>query len=248
MLPTELMAVFAQQFRDAEEHADRIYEPVIGLVTDNKDPDKLSRVKVNFPFLPGTDTSHWAPVVSLGAGEERGWYFLPELDDEVVVMFAHGDIRRPVVLGALWNGSDDPPDANDGANERRVIHSREGSRIEFDDDAGTITFEDGGGIGKIVISTENKITIEAMSGDVCIQAPDGELNIVAKEIKADASMNLHVAAGSSGAGIGGDGKVTLKGGSMIKVAGLTVELKASGVRAPKAAEASPEDIPDPVAG
>jgi uncharacterized protein involved in type VI secretion and phage assembly len=245
MLPTELIHVFARRFREAEEHADRIYEPVIGVVTDNKDPDKLSRVKVNFPFLPGTDTSHWAPVVSLGAGKERGWYFLPEVDDEVVVMFAHGCIRRPVVLGAVWNGQDAPPDSNDGANERRVIHSREGSRIEFDDDAGTVVLEDGGGIGKITMTTENKITIEATSGDVCIQAPDGELNVVCKELKATGSMNLHVTGGSSGVVIGGDGKVTLKGGSMIKVAGAQVSLKAS-AGAPGEASASPEEVPDPL--
>jgi len=247
VFPTNLASYFFGQIRDAEERADRIYEPVIGLVVDNKDPDKLARVKVKFPTLPGTDTSWWAPMASLGAGKDRGWFFLPEVDDEVLVMFAHGDIRRPIVLGAIWNGKDKPPDKNDGGNERRTIVSREGSKIIFDDDKGEITISDGGGIGKIVI-TKDKITLEATQGDVCLQAPKGEINIVAKELSSTGSMNYHIEAASGGLQVGGDAAVTVKAGMMLQLNGATCKVMASGAAAPSGGQAQCEEVPDPVAG
>jgi uncharacterized protein involved in type VI secretion and phage assembly len=70
----------------------------------------------------------------IGAGKNRGWFFIPEKNDEVLVMFEHGDINRPLVVGSLWNGKDKPPDKNPGGNPRRVIKSRLGSKITFDDD------------------------------------------------------------------------------------------------------------------
>ena len=228
MFPSDLPSFFFQQIREAEERADKIYEPVIGVVVDNKDPDKLARIKVKFPSLPGDDSSKWAPIVALGAGADRGWFFLPEVDDEVLVMFEHGDFNRPVAIGAIWNGTDKPADKNDGANERRTIVSRCGSKIVFDDDKGTITLEDGGGEGTFTITTENKIIIESKSGDVCAQAPAGDVNVVANEIKLEADSSLKCeAATASPSGFlnaGADGKVTFKGDSMLDVSGMLVNL------------------------
>lgn len=237
--------LLSQQIREAEERADRIYEPVIGLVTDNKDPDGLSRVKVKFPTLPGDDDSWWAPLAAFGAGEDRGWYFLPEVNDEVLVMFAHGDIQRPVILGALWNGKDTPPESNGGSNPIKTIVSREGSRIVFDDEAGTITLEDGGGKGKIEISKDNKITLESATGDVCVQAPEGELNIVADKLSATGSMNCTVMSGAD-MNVGGDGKVSFEAGMSLMVSGSAVDLNPGGVSAPGSVDASPEDVADPL--
>src|SRR6266545_3675312 len=155
-----LPSLLGNEIRKAEDRADRVHDALVGLVVDNKDPDKLGRVKVRFPTLPGKDTSWWAPLAALGAGKDRGWFFLPEIDDEVLVVFEQGDFSRPVVLGALWNGKDLPPEKNGGKNERRVLVSRQGSRVVLDDDKGTITIEDGGKVGRIVISADNKITVE----------------------------------------------------------------------------------------
>lgn len=247
MLPTNLSSLFFRQVREAESRADRVYEPVVGIVVDNKDPDKLARVKVKFPSLPGQDTSWWAPLVSLGGGNERGWFFLPEIDDEVLVMFEHGDIGRPVIIGALWNGKDAPPDTNGGQNERRSIVSRNGSKIVFDDAEGTVSFEDGDGHGKITISKENKITIESATGDVCVQAPAGELNIVANELQSEGSMNYHIES-LSGTNLGGDGAVTIKGGMMLQMHGQKIDINPGGVSAPSKTSASPEEVPDPLGG
>lgn len=246
MLPYDLLDMLAQQTRDAEERSDRVYEAVIGLVVDNKDPEKLGRVKVSFPTIPGDDSSHWAPICALGAGKDRGWFFLPELEDEVVVLFTHGRIDQPVVVGTLWNGKDKPPMTNGGGNERRTIVSRSGSYIEFDDDAGTVTLTDGEGIGKIVISTENKITIES-TGDICVQAPKGEMSVVADKIEGKGSQNGLIDC-SSGLNIGGDSKVNYKGSMSAKVECTSTDFNPGGVTAPSEASASPEEVADPAGG
>ncbi len=240
-----LSSLLHAQVHDAEERADRLYEAVIGKVVNNTDPDGLSRVKVHIPILGGEDETWWAPLAALGAGKDRGWYFLPEVDDEVVVMFVHGDISRPVVIGALWNGNDVAPDENGGGNERKTIVSRAGSKIILDDDEGTITLEDGNGDGTIVIA-DDKITIESATGDVCLQAPKGEMSVVANEIKATGSMNCHVESQSGGLNIGGDAAVTIKGGTGLKVQGTAVQLQPGSASAAAEATDSCESVDDPL--
>jgi phage protein D len=86
---------------------------LIGIVTDNQDPQGWGRVKVKFPTLTEDHSSDWARVVNSGAGAHRGFDCLPEIDDEVLVGFEHGDIHRPFVLGGVWNGKDAPPNPVD---------------------------------------------------------------------------------------------------------------------------------------
>jgi uncharacterized protein involved in type VI secretion and phage assembly len=91
---------------EAETPTPRIKGTVSALVTNNNDPDQLYRVKVRFPWLPSAE-SHWARVAVPAVGGAP--FVLPEVDDEVLVAFEHGDIRFPVVIGTLWNGRDKPP-------------------------------------------------------------------------------------------------------------------------------------------
>src|SRR5215472_353851 len=110
-----------------QHESDRIYGVVVGIVTNNQDPDGMGRVKVKFPWLSDQDESWWARIATVMAGSSRGSYFLPEVNDEVMVAFEHGDVRFPYVLGALWNGKDSPPTTNsDGKNSIRLIKSRSG--------------------------------------------------------------------------------------------------------------------------
>jgi uncharacterized protein involved in type VI secretion and phage assembly len=241
----EIPRFLFDQVKKAEDRSNNIYEAGIGIVTDNKDPDRLARVRVRFPTLPGPDESWWAPVISLGAGKNRGWHFLPEPEDEVLVMFEHGDIRKPMIVGALWNGKDLPPETNDGNNERRTYQSREGSRVEFDDDKGTITFEDGGGVAKVTITTENKITFEAIKGDVCIQAPSKDLNVVAKDIEMVAQQNFNLQSGKA-LTIGCGGKAEFRSSSMLTVQGARLDLNPGSAKQAKEAKAECEDVPDPI--
>jgi uncharacterized protein involved in type VI secretion and phage assembly len=240
----DLANVFAAQIRTAETETSRVYEPVIGIVTDNKDPSKLGRVKLKIPILSDQDTTFWCPIIMLGAGKNRGWFFIPEKDDEVLVMFEHGDLNRPLVVGALWNGKDKPPDKNPGGNPRRVLKSRLGSKITFDDDKKQLIIEDGVGKGKITFDSQaNKITIEAIDGDVCFQTPADDMTIVAQSIEMTANTNLEIHAGDAmqwGAG----GSATIKS-SGTTLSGSKVNTNCGSAQMPNAPTTSPQDVADP---
>ncbi len=113
--------------------------PVIGLVTNNKDPNEWGRVKVKFPWLDDQIESNWARIVSPMGGAQRGLLYLPEVDDEVLVGFEDGDIHRPFVLGGLWNGKDKLPlnqaeaVGNDGKVNKRILKTRAAHTLTFDD-------------------------------------------------------------------------------------------------------------------
>ena len=83
---------------------------LVGIVTENHDPNGWGRVRVKFPTLSEDHNSYWARMVQVGAGASRGFDCLPEIGDEVLVAFEHGDIHRPYVLGGVWNGKDTPPE------------------------------------------------------------------------------------------------------------------------------------------
>jgi uncharacterized protein involved in type VI secretion and phage assembly len=243
-----LSSYFAEQVRESETEASRVYEPVIGIITDNKDPLKLGRVKLKFPVISMDDVTDWTPIIMSGAGKNRGWFFIPEKDDEVLVMFEHGDIDRPLVVGALWNGKDSPPDANPdpGENAHRVIKSRQGSRILFDDgEEPKIIIEDGTGKGRITFDAKNnKIIIEALDGDVCFQSPQDDMKIVAKEAEFKATQNLEIHAGST-MGWGTDASATINGGGGVTMSGSKVNLNCGMAQAPAAPTADPKDVEDP---
>jgi uncharacterized protein involved in type VI secretion and phage assembly len=240
----DLASVFADQIRTAETEATRVYEPMVALVTDNKDPSKLGRVKIKIPVLSNTDTSWWAPIVMLGAGKNRGWFFIPEINDEVLVLFEHGDLNRPLVVGALWGGKDKPPDKNPGSNPRRVIKSREGSKITFDDEKEQLIFEDGKNKGRLTFDAKaNKITIESLAGDVCFQAPTGDITIVAKELEMKATADIEIHAGSS-MQLGTNTKATIKGAT-VTCSGSTANGNCGRATAPPAPTANPQEVPDP---
>jgi uncharacterized protein involved in type VI secretion and phage assembly len=125
---------------------------VVAVVTDVKDPEHLGRVKLKFPWLDGGTSngaegvaSNWARIASPMAGADRGFIWLPEVNDEVLAAFEHGDINRPYVLGSLWNGRDKPPGPTDATNkpldlvaatgkvDRRLIKTRTGHTVLLDD-------------------------------------------------------------------------------------------------------------------
>jgi len=121
----------------------RIYGAVVGLVTNNKDPEKLGRVKVKFPWMTNDEESQWARLATLDAGKNRGTWWIPEINDEVLCIFEHGDINFPYVIGGLWNGKDTPPttgragDFNqDGKDNLRFIKSRDDHLLIFEEPRG----------------------------------------------------------------------------------------------------------------
>ncbi|KAB2897362.1 MAG: DUF2345 domain-containing protein [Kofleriaceae bacterium] len=244
---TDLASYFFQQARVREEEAGHVYEPVIGIVTDIKDDQKLCRVKVKIPSLPITDNTWWCTWVSIGGGKDRGWFSLPEVDDEVLIMFEHGDIGRPVIVGALWNGKDKPPHNNsDGANNVRMFKSKSGSKVTLDDDKGTITLEDGGGKGIVTISKDNKVSFEAKEGDTTYQAKD-EVIILAKEISIESKQGTQFKVGAQGLKLTGK-DVTIKASGNLKIDAPKTELNPGSAAEASKAEGEVSEIPDPVKG
>ncbi len=194
----------------------RIYGVVIGIVTNNQDPEGMGRVKVKFPWLSNEDESHWARMASLMTGDQSGVYFLPEVDNEVLVAFEHGDVRFPYILGALWNGKEKPPAANDdGKNNIRVIHSRSGHVIRLNDEEGNETIEivDKSGKNKIVFNTaENAIAITT-DKDITLSAPNGTIKLDAQKIEIKSSADSKIEAGA-GMDVKANATMNLKGATI----------------------------------
>lgn len=202
--------------RNKHELKSKIYGVVVGIVTNNQDPDELGRVKVKIPRLSGDDESHWARVATFMAGPERGAFFLPEVDDEVLVAFEYGDINMPYVIGSLWNGVDKPPETNsDGENNIRVIKSRSGHVIRLTDKDGEEKIEiiDKTENNFILIDTkENTITVSS-DKDLKLSAPKGKITIEAKDIEIKSSASTKVEA-SANMDIEASGNMNIKGATV----------------------------------
>ncbi|HEV8483529.1 MAG TPA: phage baseplate assembly protein V [Blastocatellia bacterium] len=200
--------------RDTTLH--RIYGVVVGLVTNNQDPDGLGRVKVKFPWLSDEDESHWARVAAPMAGNDRGAYFLPEVEDEVLVAFEHGDPRFPYVVGALWNGKDVPPAKNDdGKNNVRVIKSRSGHVIRLTDEDGKEKIEivDKSEKNSLVVDTAaNTITITS-DKDIVLSASKGAIKLDAKTIEIKSSADTKLESGA-GLDVKASGTMNIKGATV----------------------------------
>lgn len=197
---------------------DRFYGVVVGIVTNNQDPENMHRVKVRFPWLSNDVESNWARVAAPMAGKGRGAYFLPEVDDEVLVAFEHGQVDHPFVVGCLWNGKDNAPESNaDGENNHRTIKSRSGHVLRFNDKSGSETIEiiDKTGSNKIIIdSANNSITIEAKS-DITIKSATGKLTMQANGIEMKSQMGVSVEAAQN---------MDLKANAIVTVKGAMIRL------------------------
>ncbi len=190
---------------------------VVAQVTDVRDPEEQGRVKVRYPWLSDSYVSDWARTIQPGAGSQRGAVVLPEVNDEVVVAFELGDLRRPYVVGGLWNGVDRPPlgdelvDSSTGAVRRRGFVSKLGHCLVFfddDGDSGVALLSGDRGLRIALDKTRARIHV-ASSGKVEIEA-DSDVTI-----KAGASLKLEAAAKLELKGaqvsISGDGPVEVKG-------------------------------------
>jgi uncharacterized protein involved in type VI secretion and phage assembly len=155
------------------------YSLMIGIVTNNEDPDKLGRVRIKLPTLTEEHESAWARVVAIGAGSGRGFDCLPEVDDEVLVGFEHGDMHRPFVIGGLWNGKDAPPesvsDSVQGGKVRlRTIKTRVGHTLQFIEEtkgasAAGIQIKTAGGHEVLINDKDRSLTLSSI-GDLKIKA------------------------------------------------------------------------------
>ncbi len=179
-------------------HSGMVPWTVVGIVTDNVDPDELGRIQVKFPTLHEEPLSFWIRQISPNAGKERGLYALPEVDDEVMVIFMQGSHDVGVIIGQFWNGVDIPPqeckdampvpgdtaaqerstdEFTDGtkdlaANDRRFWKSRSGHLVVLDDSDGAETvqiWDQTHTLAMVFDSAESRILLTNSSGDIHIR-------------------------------------------------------------------------------
>jgi uncharacterized protein involved in type VI secretion and phage assembly len=188
----------------------RWYGVYPALVSDIKDPDGRGRVKITLPWSPdskGERYEAWARIATLMGGNKRGSWFIPDVNDEVLITFEGGDPRHPYIIGGLWNGKDDPPASMDGSgnNYHKVLCSRKGVKITLDDTDGQetllletpggqkITLKDGPGAVEVVDSNGNSIKLGTSGVTVTASA---KVTITASNAEISAGM-LTVNAGMS---------------------------------------------------
>lgn len=146
--------------------SERTYGIVVGIVTNVDDPSGQGRIKVQFPWLDPSYESGWAPISRPMAGGDRGHYFMPEVEDEALVGFEHGNFDHPFVLGFLHNGVDLPPDAGIDNHVRR-LKTVSGHILEFDDRSGQerILLKTQGGHLLEMKDTEGTIELSSTNGN-----------------------------------------------------------------------------------
>jgi uncharacterized protein involved in type VI secretion and phage assembly len=166
------------------------------------DPDGQGRVKISLPAIPDTGAATyevWARMATLFAGKNRGSWFLPDKDDEVLVAFEQGDARRPYILGGLWNGVDSPPESMDGAEQNAIkaFCSRNGVKITLDDSQGQ---------EKLILETPGGQSVTLKDGPGGIEAKDATGNSIKMEtsgitVEAAAKVTVNAAQVAISAGM-----------------------------------------------
>ena len=188
--------------------AEEVSHLVIGVVSELH-PSTLGRVRVKFPHLEDI-ASDWCSVVSPMGGPERGFVMLPEVGDNVLVGFEHGDPLRGFILGSIWNQQQKipPGDGKSRENNLRFIRSRSGHIVRLDDTKGREKIEiiDKSAKQSIVIdSAANTITVMTEKGDVSVSAKSGKVNVQASDITIKSTGSVTIEA---------SGTLTLKGATV----------------------------------
>jgi phage baseplate assembly protein gpV len=229
-------------------HSGLVPHAVVGVVVDNDDPDQLGRVKVKFPTLHEEPESYWLRISSPNAGKERGFYALPELEDEVLVMFMQGSQDVGIIMGQFWNGIDKPPteaiagmpgsgktgaqgwstetitdgSTDDADNDRRIWRSRSGHLFVFDDTSGSETVQIWDGSHTLAFcfdTAKSLITLSNSNGDIHIRAKENIFIDAGKDMKFKAGMVWQTESGQD---------TKMKAGTNFNIeAGTNSEIKAA---------------------
>ena len=202
-----------------------------GVVTDNEDPAGEFRVRVRLPLVVAGDDGVWARVAALDAGSDRGFFFRPEVGDEVLVGFLDDDPRQPVLLGMLHSSAKAAPLSPSNDNPQKGYKSRSGIQLMFDDAKKIVTLRTPGGNSVVLDDDAQGITIKDQNGNKIVLNADG--------IAIESSQALSMKAGTAGsfeaatsvdvkAGTAltceGTASHDIKSGGVVKLAGSAIQL------------------------
>lgn len=177
----------------------RVPGVVAGVVKSLADPKNMGRIQVSFDWMDDAPQSYWARVAAPMAGGERGCFFMPEANDEVLVAFDHGDVAHPYVVGYCWSGTDQPPySANP---KKRGVITPIKHELTFDDDAKKITLKTPGGFALTLDETGKQATLTTQSG-VKLQLDDAASSVTValpsgnQVVLGPSGLSVSVAAGT----------------------------------------------------
>ena len=204
---------------------DKNWGPVLGVVTNNDDPDAQGRVKVKIPSLKDSEESNWARLVAGGAGNGRGFQCMPEVGDEVLVVFEHEDIHKPLIIGGLWSDKYKPPTASneclgsDGVKIRQMV-TRTGTKLVLDDEKNSITISNPDEKFCLKISESDKKVEIVSDGDVVVNAQQnvqveakGNVTVTGQQVEVNAKTNAKITA-SANMNLEASGVMTIKGATI----------------------------------
>lgn len=170
------------------------------IVTDIVDPKSIGRIQVKFPWLggDGADVRAWSTLITPYADDDQGYEMIPSVDTQVVVAFEAGDLMRPYVVGACWNGQESLPESPTSSNDKRLIKSRAKSLLEFDDTQGAakVTLSMQSGHKVVLDDSAQQVEVTHSNGCTVTMNAAGQVQITANstvEITAP-TLNVHAAA------------------------------------------------------
>lgn len=223
---------------------------VVGVVTDNKDPEKMHRVKVQFPVDSGEAlSSSWCRMMAPMSGKQRGLVILPDIGTEVVLAYAYKSMS-PYIVGAVYNGKDDkaePYKNDDENNDKRVFWSRNDHLVIFDDTSGKERVDFGAKAGSRLDVTSgviwhtldsSKKEVTTNSGKHIIVEAKETLSVKCKDFKLDASMTVATEAKQDTMMSSGS-STTLKSSTTQTYKASKVDINGGACKAPKAVKATP---------
>jgi type VI secretion system secreted protein VgrG len=189
------------------------FEPWYGVVparvVEHNDPKKMGRLKVRY-FWQEDGTAHWARMITLHAGGNRGFMFMPEVGDEVAVAFEDGDPERPYILGCVWNGVDMAPrhefwGGDIAPNDVKRIVTKSGNHIQMVDKPGkeSIVIGTPNSIRVALIANANEtnretLLLESSKGDIILNAPEGRIHFHSKYLSREVGPSADDTQGGSG--------------------------------------------------
>ena len=195
-------------------------ETQMATVLSNADPEGKGRVRVRMNWQTEGIQTGWVRVMTPDGGSSsdvksnRGFVFIPEVGDQVLLGFRHGDPARPYILGSLFNGV--TGSGGFAANHKKSLTTRSGSTVTFDDTAHTILLQ---------TTRANKIFIDELNGTITISSAE-EVNVNTKNVNINASENMNVNVGKnftmqvgeqSSVNIGKDSSLSINGSSVLSI-------------------------------
>lgn len=193
----------------------------VGVVVSNEDPDGEHRVRVRMPLVSADADGAWARVASPDAGAERGWFFRPEVGDEVVLGFVNDDPRQPLVLGMLHSSAKAPHLTGSDDNHEKGYQSRSGIKLAIDDDQKVVTLETPAGNVLTLSEADKKVSLVDQNGNKVEMTADGIVIESAKSLTLKAGTELKLESGTA---------LSVKGGSELKMEGAAgAELSSSAI-------------------